>query len=333
MQRLRRDETTEEWVLIAPARSRRMAQEIRTERPDVPRLDEGCPFCPGHEDRTPPEIARWPATGSWDWRLIPNMYPALTPEGSAGPAPEDDLELDAVGAHEVVIECDRHDQRLEDMGADHIAAVLRVWRDRTLQLSAEPWARAVSVFRNFGPGAGTSIEHPHSQIIATPVTPPDIRRRMDVAERYWEAHRRSVYADVLARELDRGDRIVAVRDDFTAWSPYAGRFPFETWILPRDGAASFGDVGVGQLPGLAVLLRDVLTGLREGAGDPDYNLAIRSAPVGEEGRRSYVWHLAVIPRLTIPAGFELGAGMSINPMPPERAAETLRATLAVHAGR
>jgi UDPglucose--hexose-1-phosphate uridylyltransferase len=328
---LRRDETTEEWVLIAPARSQRMKEEIRTERPPMARLDAGCPFCPGNEERTPPEISRWPAGADWRYRLIPNMFPAVTREGSAHA--RDDLEIDAVGAHEVVIESERHDERLEEMSLDHIADLVRLWRDRSRELAAETWARTVSVFRNFGDRAGTSIEHPHSQIIATPVTPPELRRRMDAAERYWDARGRSVYADVLGRELEAGERIVAVRDDFAALSPFASRFPFETWILPRDQAASFSSVGDGQLPGLASLLHDVLVALREGAGDPDYNLAIRSAPVGEERGRSFVWHLAVFPRLTIPAGFELGAGMAINPMPPERAAERLRATLAVLAAR
>jgi UDPglucose--hexose-1-phosphate uridylyltransferase len=330
MGRLRRDETTEEWVLIAPARAQRMRQEIRTERPTPARFDGDCPFCPGNEDRTPPEISRWPAgTDAWRSRLIPNMYPALSRDGSSAPGSEDDLEMEGVGSHEVVIESELHDERIDAASLDHLADLLRLWRDRSRELAAEPWARAVSVFRNFGAGAGTSIEHPHSQIIATSVTPPELRRRMDAAERYWDAHGRSVYADVFDRELDGGERIVALRDDFAAWAPFASRFPFETWILPRDRAASFSSLRDGQLPGLAALLHDVLVALREGAGDPDYNLAIRSAPVGEEGRRSFVWHLAVFPRLTIPAGFELGSGMAINPMPPERASEKLRATLAV----
>ena len=256
------------------------------------------------------------------------MYPALPGEGSIE-RHDHEMEMDAVGAHEVLIESPSHNERLDEMDVDRLGTRLRVWRDRSREISEQPWARAVSVFRNFGERAGTSIEHPHSQMIATPVTPPELRRRMDVAERYWEEHGRSVYDDMLKRELDLGERVVAVRDDFAAISPFASRFPFETWIMPRDHAASFTLLGDGQIAGLAGLLRDVLRGLRDAAGDPDLNLAFRSAPVGEERRRSFLWHLGVFPRLTIPAGFELGAGMAINPMAPERAAERLRTCQAI----
>ncbi|MDQ4005347.1 MAG: galactose-1-phosphate uridylyltransferase, partial [Actinomycetota bacterium] len=306
---------------------------IRTERPTPPPFDPDCPFCPGNEDRTPPEIHRRPLEGPWQWRLIPNMYPAVAREGTTERhGQEMTLEMDAVGAHEVLIESPTHSERLDEMDLDRLGSRVRLWRDRSREIAAEPWARAVSVFRNFGRKAGTSIEHPHSQIIATPVTPPELRRRVDVAERYWDEYGRSVYADLLEGELDRGLRLVAVRDDFAAIAPFASRFPFETWILPRDHTASFTQLADGQIPGLAGLLRDVLRGLRDAAGDPDLNLAIRSAPVGDEGKRSYVWHLGIFPRLTIPAGFELGAGMAINPMPPERAAERLRTCQAIAAG-
>jgi UDPglucose--hexose-1-phosphate uridylyltransferase len=264
-------------------------------------------------------------------RVVPNRYPALTPAGTTERHDAGALEMDAVGAHEVVIETRRHDERLEDMEVDRIASLVKLWRERSRELAAQSWARAVVVFRNFGERGGTSLDHPHSQIIATPVTPPELFHRIEVAERYWEEHGRSVYRDMLDRELERGERMVAVRDDFVALAPFASHFPFETWIMPREAQASFTALGDGQLASMATVLRDVLRALRDAAGDPDYNLAIRSAPVGDERRRSFVWHLAVFPRTTTQAGFELGAGMAINTVLPEGAAAALRASLATAA--
>jgi len=326
---LRQDPTTGGWVIFAPERSGRPAGMRRHQRPDLPFFDPACPFCPGNEHRTPPEIVRVPGEEQWRHRVVPNRFPALSSESSGETSGDGNVrEMGGLGAHEVVIESPVHDERLDEMDVDRIGSLLRLWRDRARALSAEPWVRAVVIFKNFGDRAGTTLDHPHSQIMATAVCPPELQHRSDVAAAYLEKTGRSVYSDVLQDELPAGERLVALRDSFAAIAPFASRAPFETWILPREQQASFAELRDDQVPELAALLKTVLSGLRRGAKDPDYNLLVQSAPVGEEMSESYLWHLVLMPRIATAAGFELGSGMSINCVAPEQAAKTMRDALA-----
>lgn len=328
MSTLRQDPTTNEWVILAPERGARPLA-VQPDRLSTSPHDPTCPFCPGNENLTPPEIDRRPAQGGWQIRVFPNLFPALSPDGSTERRGEPCArEMEGVGRHEVIVESPLHDERLEDMPVDRLATVLQVWRDRYRALIAEPWAKAVVVFKNFGPRAGTSLVHPHSQILATPVVPPDTLHRYAVATRYHDDTGRCVYLDLIEREIESRERLVAERSAFVAVAPFAATLPYETWIAPRTRQPSFGQVRDEELAELADILRDVVAGLRRAAGDPDYNLVVQSAPVTEESKPFFMWHLRVLPRLVTPAGFELGSGMSINLVPPERAAEEIRAALA-----
>jgi UDPglucose--hexose-1-phosphate uridylyltransferase len=326
---LRQDPTTNEWVIVAEERAARKALD-RPTRPPAPAHDPGCPFCPGNERLTPPEVARSPATGPWAQRVVPNRFPAVVPEGSTERTGDRTArEMEGVGVHEVVIESPVHDERFDEMSVERVADVLRMWRERYRALSGEPWAKAVVVFKNFGERAGTSLEHPHSQILATPVVPPDALHQSSVATRYYDDTGHCVYLDLMAREIEDGVRLVAGRGRFAAVVPFAGRVPFETWIAPRVLQPSFGDLRDSDLPDLAALLRDAVRALRRSAGDPDYNLVVQSAPMGLELAPVFLWHLRILPRLVTAAGFELGSGMSINTVAPESAAASLRSALAV----
>jgi UDPglucose--hexose-1-phosphate uridylyltransferase len=185
------------------------------------------------------------------------------------------------------------------------------------------------VFKNFGERAGTTLEHPHSQIVATPVVPPDAVHRYSVASRYYDDTGHSVYLDVLQRELDQGTRLLAERGRFGAIVPFAGHVPYETWIVPRTLQPSFGQLRDEDIADVAALLRDVVAALRRTVDDPDYNVVVQSAPIGQELAPAFLWHVRILPRLVTTAGFELGSGMSINSVPPEAAAASLRAALAV----
>ncbi|MGH2710097.1 MAG: galactose-1-phosphate uridylyltransferase [Actinomycetota bacterium] len=326
---LRQDPTTGGWVILAPERSGRPAGMRKHRRADLPFFEPACPFCPGNEHMTPPEIARVPGEEQWRHRVVPNRFPALSADVNGDVIGDGHVrEMGGLGAHEVVIETPLHDERLDEMDVDRIGSLLCLWRDRAQALSAEPWVRAVVIFKNFGDRAGTTLDHPHSQIMATAVCPPELRLRADVAERYLEDGGKSVYSDVLEDELETGERLVAVRDSFAAITPFASRAPFETWILPREQQASFSRLRDDQVPELAAMVKSVLSSLRRGAKDPDYNLLVQSAPVGEEESESYRWHLVVMPRISTAAGFELGSGMSINCVAPEDAAQAMREAIA-----
>ncbi|MGH2546526.1 MAG: galactose-1-phosphate uridylyltransferase [Actinomycetota bacterium] len=330
---LRQDATTNEWVILAPDRATRPdhghGSGSAAVRGPLPARDPGCPFCPGNEHQTPPEVLRSPVDGPWERRVVPNRYPALAPDGQTnrrGDPPA--REMDGVGYHEVVVESPQHDERLDEMPLDRLTGVVTTWRDRYRTLAADPRIKAVVVFKNFGERAGTSLVHPHSQIVATPVIPPDALRRYAVATRYFDDTGRCVYLDLLDHELESGERVVAERDGLVAVAPFASRVPYETWITPRASRPSFASLGDAEVREMADLLRDVVAAIRHGAGDPDYNLVIHSAPAGEESKPFFVWHLRVLPRIVTPAGFELGSGMSINCVAPEAAAIRLRETLA-----
>src|SRR5581483_2081391 len=240
-------------------------------------------------------------------------------------------EMRGVGSHEVVIESPLHDARLDTMTQDQVGRVIDVWRRRCRDLLALPHIRAVVVFKNFGPLAGTSLVHPHSQVVGTPVFLPRLLRRLDVATRYYDENGICVYDDVIAAERSAGARVVDECGKFLAFEPFAAASPFETWIAPTFHQGSFHDLADEDVGDLACVLIRTLDALRRTCGDPDFNLVVYSAPTnGHE--IVFHWHMKIIPRLSTQAGFEMGSAMSINTVPPEIAAAALRNTLAATAG-
>ncbi len=331
MSTLRQDPTTNEWVILAPRRAARPQLPERPARPQLPAHDPACPFCPGNESMTPPELARVSGPdGRWRVRVVPNRYEAVGANGHNHRNGRTMLrEMGGRGAHEVVIESQRHDARFDEMAERDTVEVLLTWRDRYRDLRRRPWARAIVVFKNFGPMAGTSLTHAHSQIVAVPVYPPAWLRAFDTAVRYFDDQGRGLYDDLVRAERDAGERMIAERGRFTAFAPFAGGTPFETWIVPTFHQASFGQLPDEDAGDLAALLRDVLHALRIAVDDPDFNLVVHSGPAEDVNRRLFRWHVRLLPKLTTPAGFELGSGMMINTVAPEDAALALRGALAL----
>jgi UDPglucose--hexose-1-phosphate uridylyltransferase len=330
MATLRQDPTTKEWIILAPRRADRPAALPAFSRPSLPSRDNLCPFCPGNEHMTPPEISRVTVNGTWEQRVVPNLFAALEPGGSLE---RDDAaglfgEMAGVGSHEVIVESPLHDERMDEMSLERLTRVIGLWRDRYVTLKADPATKGVIVFKNFGERAGTSLVHPHSQIVATPVFPPDSLRRYAVATRYYDDTGHCVYDDLLEAELRRQDRLVARVDGFAAVAPFAARVPFETWIMPLEHQTSFGQLRDDLAPALAELLRGVLGALRRVGGDPDFNVVVLSAPSHEEWKPFFLWHVRILPRLATAAGFEQGSGMFINTVAPEASAQLLRETMA-----
>ena len=329
MSTLRQDPTTRQWVIVSPVRADRPHAPTVTPRPPLPVLEPGCPFCPGNEDMTPPEITREPADG-WMVRVVPNKYGALGGNGSTerGGSPLF-REMPGVGAHEVVIESPHHDARMDEMTVDEVARTVRMWRTRYRDLMALPQIRAVVIFKNFGPLAGTSLIHPHSQVVATPVFLPRLLRRLDVATRYFDDNGHCVYDDLLEAERQTAARVVESESGFVSLVPFAAATPFETWILPATHESSFGELRDDEVQGFAEILRRTLGAIRKACGDPDFNLVLYSAPLNGHPEEYFHWHVKILPKLSTPAGFEIGSAMSINTVLPEDAALALRGSLAV----
>ena len=325
MPELRKDPVVERWVIIATERARRPMDFA----PDTvtPRGANGCPFCPGREDRTPPELYRSAGSenGSWAVRVVPNKFPALHPEGEVHAAGEGIYDrIDGVGAHEVIIESPDHFANLGTLPASHVGEVLVAYRERLLALRKDPRLEYVLIFKNHGVAAGASLEHPHSQLIATPILPELIAEELEGATRYFRMKERCVWCDVVSQERRDGSRLVLEEDGFVAIAPFAPRFPFETWILPTVHRASFEGVSTDEVDSLSRLLQDLIARLGRLFDDPPYNFALHTAPLKSGEPEHFHWHLELMPKLTHLAGFELGTGFFINPTPPEDAARFLR---------
>jgi UDPglucose--hexose-1-phosphate uridylyltransferase len=247
-------------------------------------------------------------------------------------SPDGFVSVPGIGRHEVIVESPDHNADLARLPVPHVRSVLEAYVARYRALRAHTRG-VVVIFRNHGARAGTSLSHPHSQIIATPVVPVQIRHRFDVAVRHYDTTGSSLYLDNLAAELSDGRRIVHESRRFVAFQPYASLGPHETWIVPRMQTASFGGVTPAALDELAGVLRLVLAALSTALDDPDYNLIVHSAPPGDEKRGYFVWHIRIMPRLATPAGFELATGMAINASLPEQTAGVLRAAVQAESGR
>lgn len=327
MPELRQNIITRDWVIIAKERAFRPTDFTagRKPRPVRLRYDPACPFCPGNEHLTRKEIYRYSDGSTWQVRVVDNKYPALTPDGErvrTGTGVH--RSMTAVGFHEVIIEHPRHDLATALFSRTELATVLKTYRERYLEVRKDPRVEAVIIFRNHGEAAGTSLVHPHSQLAATPVVPAQIRARVEIAIRYFDDTGECIFCRTLREELLSRERVVVETAHFVAFLPYAALSPFHLWIFPRRHISSFDESLDTELEDLADNLREVLARLYYGLGDPDFNYSIRSLPTHDRHTDYFHWYLAIVPRMTKVAGFELGSGMFINTAAPEDSAEFLR---------
>ena len=340
MAELRRGRIHRRWVLIAPDRGERPFATAAPPEGAAAARPGNCPFCPGREAQTPPEIDRVTGPdGTWQVRVIPNRYPALSPcdEDSPGTGscarqepPRGAARRRACGVHEVVIETPDHDRPLSALGVEHLERVLGTFSARMRALMENAAHRHVIVFKNRGAEAGASLAHPHSQIVATPMVPEDVADVLATAEAYYHQEGRCLFCDVIDEELADERRVVEDADGFTVLSPYAARLPFEVAIYPRRHVHDFTAETADVRRALACVLKRTLGRLSDVLGEAPYNLILQSAPnVVEPAARqrvasAYHWRIEIIPRLARLAGLEWATGMTINTVSPEMAAERLR---------
>jgi UDPglucose--hexose-1-phosphate uridylyltransferase len=232
--------------------------------------------------------------------------------------------MNGIGAHEVIIESPNHNTSFGAYDQRQAEEVLWAYRDRVLALKRDRRFRYALLFKNHGREAGASLDHPHTQLIALPVVPKRVNEELNGAQMYYNFKERCVFCDILRQEIMCGDRIVEENEEFIAFAPFASRFPFETWILPRRHETHFDQVEKHQVVLLGQLMRVVLGKIQRVLNDPPYNFMFHTAPMTEGPLPHYHWHIEIIPKLTQVAGFEWGTGFYINPTPPEHAAHFLR---------
>ena len=339
MSELRHDPIQRRWVIIATERSRRPTDFQAS--PEMSADRDPCPFCEGNEESTPPEITATrrdgsaPDTPGWAVRVVPNKFPALMIEGELERKRVGIYErLRGVGAHEVIVETTQHDQAIPDMPRDQVRTILHTYQERLRNLHEDPRLKYVLIFKNHGVVAGASLSHAHTQVIATPVTPPTVARELESARDHRQRKGSCLFCDLIGQELEEDLRIVYADDHFVALCPYASRFPFEVLLAPRKHSHTFTELSGEGRAGLASALREVLARLKVTLDDPPYNFMFHTAPnVETSSRRSgrwaslptdYHWHIEILPRLTRVAGFEWGTGFHINAIAPDDAARFLR---------
>ena len=336
MGELRKDPILERWVIISTERSKRPGGGFTKVAKAIEITDPAkCPFCPGHESMTPPEIINLsdPKTKKWKTRVIPNKFLALSidnPFVKKGKGMYD--MMSNFGAHEVLIETPFHEKEAKDQSIEEITDWLSVLQQRTEDLSKDQRFRHLLIFKNKGKAAGASLTHPHHQIMAIPITPKRVREELNGSYHYYSMKERCIYCDIINQEQFDGERIVYENEAYVSFCPYASRFPYEIWILPKTHEIDFyAKIVKDTLPLLAEMINVVLRKLSEVLGDPDYNYIFHNSP-NRIPRRDYWhtikddyhWHIELLPKLTTIAGFEWGTGFFINSLAPEDAAKELR---------
>jgi UDPglucose--hexose-1-phosphate uridylyltransferase len=328
MPELRKSPILKRWVIISTERAKRPIDFKVTREEDQ---GEFCPFCVGNEGKTPPEVLAYrdPATKSnspgWKVRVVPNKFPALQIEGDLNRHGEGIYDMmQGIGAHEVIIESPDHKKNIQYLSNDHIGSIFWAIRERMLDLKKDARFRYILVFKNWGKEAGASLAHSHMQLIATPIIPKGVIEEMDGAKAHYDLKERCIFCDIIGQELKDKRRIVYQNEHFVSLSPFASRFPFETWVLPLKHVSAYETITGELLPSLVDIMKTVLLKLDKALLKPPFNFIIHTSPCNGGELPYYHWHIEIIPKLTKVAGFEWGSGFYINPTSPEDAAKELR---------
>lgn len=327
MAEIRQNPITKEWTIIATERARRPDQFVtQKEKRELPALDPKCPFCPGNEHLTPPEVHRIAGANGWQVRVVPNRFSALSPVGERIRKTDGLLKrtVSGVGIHDVIIETPEHNKTIGLLRPDEVEQIIRCYKTCYFAVTEDPRVELVTIFKNHGASAGTSLEHPHSQLIGTPIISPQVRNRLEEALRWYDEFGECIFCQVLRAEMDEDLRVVVRTEHFVSFVPYASLSPFHMWIFPRRHMASFGEIHDPEMTDLAHNLQETLARLYHGLDNPDFNFTIRTAPSESRYVKYYHWYISVVPRLTRVAGFEIGSGFFINPTIPEENAKFLR---------
>jgi UDPglucose--hexose-1-phosphate uridylyltransferase len=331
MPELRQDLVTGRWVAIATQRARRPSSFTRAAAVAVPAASR-CPFCEGHEGMTPPEVMAYrekgtaPDTPGWSVRAVPNLYPAFGPANGTPTLSENGpyRTMNGVGVHEVIVHSPDHERDLAELPRAQVEEVVRAYQDRYDANRENPNIQYLLIIDNHGKEAGASLEHPHSQLFGIPMVPPTVQEEIDGLRSYRREHASCAYCDILAYERRSGERVIFENPHFLVYAPFASRTPFEMQLLPKWQTARFETLTAEQRRDFASALQQATGRLAKGLNDPPYNFYIHTAPAHAGPDLDYHWHLEILPKLAIPAGFELGSGIMINTVTPEAAAEFLR---------
>jgi UDPglucose--hexose-1-phosphate uridylyltransferase len=324
MSEIRRDPLAARRIIVAPHRAGRPNEYASRDGVALPRAQ--CPFCPGNEAQTPPEVAADREPGSrandprWTLRVIPNRYPAFVADGADAPGGQ---ASSASGAHEVVIESRDHDARLEMLPAPEAIRYFLHLRDRARHHAARG-AGSVLVFRNRGPNSGASLAHPHTQLVALDAETTAGARERGALAAHFAATGRCAICDLVAAERAGGARVVAEHSGLVAFVPHAARFGAETWIAPAEHPPRFTELDDGRIAALARFVQEVAAAMGDAFSNPSWNLILAAHQADPMPGATPHYRIELLPRLAQIGGFELATGDFIVSRAPEASAARLR---------
>lgn len=329
---LRLNLVSKDWVVIATGRARRPETFKKEKRKAKEDPKKTCPFCHLESQEKPTLIfakgkkIKNPSGLVKDWTLVvvPNKFPAFLPGESLRERAEGPYQImDGLGFHEVVVTRD-HKKDMSQFSPKEIKEVIDAYQERYLEFMNERFINYISIFHNHGYEAGASVSHPHSQIMAIPVTDSDIQNSLNGSRRYWNIHRKCIHCEMIKWDREDGRRIVFENDQFVALCPFASRMAFTVRIYPKDHLSYFERVNEEQKIALSQAFQVALSKLRKALAAPPYNFFLKTSPCDGQDYSHYHWHFEVLPRTSVQAGFEFGAGIEISTIEPEKAAEYLR---------
>jgi UDPglucose--hexose-1-phosphate uridylyltransferase len=330
MPELRKDPVTGTWVIISEERKKRPKyyQIIVDKDLSIP---QNCPFCPGNESMTPPETFALrpghsrPNEPGWSLRVVPNKFPALRIEGELLKSGEGFYDkISGIGAHEVIIETPQHPVERSDMDSAQVMNTLAAARSRIQDLKKDTRFKYIMVFKNFGPTAGATLSHSHTQLIALPVVPLRVQEEIEGARAHFALKERCIFCDIIHYESEADRRLLGENEHFIVLAPYAPRFSFELAVYPKRHNPAFESTPDAELESLSAILSETLNKVSRLLNRPDYNLIIHNAPCANNVGEFYHWHIEFMPVLARVAGFEWGTGFYINPISPEESVQSLK---------
>ena len=329
---LRQDPVTGRWVILSTGRAHR-PQQFRPPQQEVgsrATAARDCPFC-AHQQDTPPIVCRYGSaepTVPWQVCVVPNLYPVMQPD--TGPTQEARFDsgihtrLTATGRHEVVIESPTHQEQTGALTSTQFTYMLHAYRDRMLAMKAMPGVQFVLPMKNSGRAAGASLRHTHSQLFGLPMVPDVVQLELSRATDFFNARQECIFCHLVHTEIEFADRIVSMDDHFVAWCPFASRFAYEVWVAPRRHRARFESTSDGDLQALGQFTQELIRKLDQNPQIQAYNYFLHSLPFDSHPEDHYHWHIEILPRIAMQAGFEWGTGIHINTVAPSRAASELR---------
>lgn len=329
MSQFRQDPVSKDWIIISTGRKNRPV-DFKSSKPErIPSSKETCPFEDLEKSGNLPIFYAFPDEKNWEVAVIPNKYPAINinelcaNEGVVGPYKV----VEGVGRHELVITRD-HDCNFPGLPDEKLKRLFLTFRERFKYLGNDACSNYASLFQSYGPTAGGSLYHPHYQILALPIVPPDIRRSLEGSLRYYRENGDCVHCAIIRHELQAGSRIIYEEDGVVAMTPFASRAPYEVRIFPKKHQSRFEETSDETLFSTAKVSAKVLSAIKEALGDPDYNFFLHTSPFhGKLEYSHYHWHMEIIPKLSLFGGFEWSTGVDINSVDPDEAASIIKSAI------